>query len=106
MLSIVLYAMTRTITRPLGDLATQGLLDPSFSLRSHQEAALAAVCRDKKHLVVTAGTGSGKTEAFLLPLLSSLLHPDRWLLVLGILFVLSVYFFPTGIVGKLRQRRA
>ena len=43
------------------------------------------------------------TEA--LPLLPSLLHPDRWLLWLGVLFVLSVYFFPTGIVGKLRQGR-
>jgi branched-chain amino acid transport system permease protein len=38
-----------------------------------------------------------------LPLLPALLSPDRWLLWLGILFVLSVYFFPTGIVGKLRQ---
>jgi branched-chain amino acid transport system permease protein len=36
------------------------------------------------------------------PLLSSLLSPDRWLLWLGLLFVLSVYYFPTGIVGKLR----
>ena len=36
------------------------------------------------------------------PLLSAVLSPDRWLLLLGILFVLSVYFFPTGIVGKLR----
>jgi branched-chain amino acid transport system permease protein len=37
------------------------------------------------------------------PLLAALLSPDRWLLWLGILFVLSVYFFPTGIVGKLRN---
>ncbi|MEJ8574845.1 branched-chain amino acid ABC transporter permease [Microbaculum marinum] len=36
------------------------------------------------------------------PLLSDLLSPDRWLLWLGLLFVLSVYFFPTGIVGRLR----
>ena len=35
-----------------------------------------------------------------------LLSPDRWLLWLGVLFVLSVYYFPTGIVGKLRARRA
>jgi branched-chain amino acid transport system permease protein len=28
------------------------------------------------------------------------------MLWLGVLFVLSVYFFPTGIVGKLRERRA
>jgi branched-chain amino acid transport system permease protein len=37
-----------------------------------------------------------------IPFVSSLLSADRWLFWLGILFVLSVYFFPTGIVGKLR----
>ena len=37
-----------------------------------------------------------------IPLLSNLVHPDRWLLWLGILFILSVYYFPTGIVGRLR----
>jgi branched-chain amino acid transport system permease protein len=39
-----------------------------------------------------------------LPILPHLFHPDRWLLWLGLLFILSVYFFPTGIVGKLRSR--
>jgi branched-chain amino acid transport system permease protein len=39
------------------------------------------------------------------PLAAQALHPDRWLLWLGVLFVLSIYFFPTGIVGKLRGRR-
>ena len=39
------------------------------------------------------------------PLLPDLVHPDRWLLWLGILFVLSVYRFPAGIVGKLRARQ-
>jgi branched-chain amino acid transport system permease protein len=34
--------------------------------------------------------------------LSALLSPDRWLLWLGLLFVLSVYYFPTGVVGRLR----
>jgi len=34
--------------------------------------------------------------------LSALLSPDRWLLWLGLLFVLSVYHFPTGVVGRLR----
>ncbi len=38
-----------------------------------------------------------------LPVLSALLSPDRWLLWLGLLFVLSVYYFPTGVVGRLRQ---
>ena len=38
------------------------------------------------------------------PLLGALFSPDRWLLWLGILFVLSVYHFPTGVVGRLRAR--
>jgi branched-chain amino acid transport system permease protein len=37
------------------------------------------------------------------PWLAALLSPDRWLLWLGILFVLCVYYFPTGIVGKLKS---
>ena len=37
-----------------------------------------------------------------LPWLSALLSPDRWLLWLGLLFVLSVYHFPSGVVGRLR----
>ena len=41
-----------------------------------------------------------------LPWLAALLSPDRWLLWLGLLFVLSVYYFPTGVVGKLRSPRA
>jgi branched-chain amino acid transport system permease protein len=36
-------------------------------------------------------------------LLPDLLHPDRWLLWLGVLFVLCVYYFPAGIVGRLRR---
>jgi branched-chain amino acid transport system permease protein len=44
---------------------------------------------------------SGALEG--LPLLPALLHPDRWLLWLGVLFILCVYYFPTGIVGRLRK---
>jgi len=40
------------------------------------------------------------------PLLSTLISPERWLLWLGVLFVLSVYHFPNGIVGRLRARRS
>ncbi|MGI9134096.1 MAG: branched-chain amino acid ABC transporter permease, partial [Rhodoferax sp.] len=36
------------------------------------------------------------------PWLAGLFSPDRWLLWLGVLFVLSVYYFPTGVVGRLR----
>jgi branched-chain amino acid transport system permease protein len=38
------------------------------------------------------------------PLLPDLLHPDRWLLWLGVLFIVCVYYFPAGIVGRLRAR--
>lgn len=57
----------------------------------------------QNYLQKLMATASKATEG--IPLLPQLLHPDRWLLWLGILFVLSVYFFPTGIVGKLRQRK-
>jgi branched-chain amino acid transport system permease protein len=40
-----------------------------------------------------------------MPMLAAALHPDRWMLWLGVLFILSIYFFPIGIVGKLRLRR-
>ena len=39
------------------------------------------------------------------PVLGAVLTPDRWLLWLGVLFVLSVYHFPSGIVGRLRAVR-
>ena len=39
------------------------------------------------------------------PFVSQVVSPDRWLLWLGILFVLSVYYFPTGVVGRLRALR-
>jgi branched-chain amino acid transport system permease protein len=44
----------------------------------------------------------GATALDGVPVLSQLVSPDRWLLWLGVLFVLSVYHFPTGIVGRLR----
>ena len=44
----------------------------------------------------------GSEATSTVPWLSALLSPDRWLLWLGVLFVLSVYYFPTGVVGRLR----
>lgn len=49
--------------------------------------------------------GAASTALVDVPVLPDLLNPDRWLLWLGVLFVLSVYFFPTGVVGRLRAGR-
>jgi branched-chain amino acid transport system permease protein len=58
--------------------------------------------RAQNYLQNLMGWASTATAEAGLPLLPSLFHPDRWLLWLGIFFVCSVYFFPTGIVGRLR----
>ena len=44
--------------------------------------------------------GAGALDG--MPVIGALVSPDRWLLWLGILFVLSVYHFPSGVVGRLR----
>ena len=46
--------------------------------------------------------GAGALDG--VPVLAQFVSPDRWLLWLGVLFVLSVYHFPTGVVGRLRAR--
>ncbi len=58
----------------------------------------------QNYLQEVMGLASGAVSE--LPLLPDLLSADRWLLWLGILFILSVYFFPAGIVGRLRAGRA
>jgi branched-chain amino acid transport system permease protein len=47
----------------------------------------------------------GATAVEGVPLLAQVISPDRWLLWLGVLFVLSVYHFPSGVVGRLRAVR-
>ena len=44
---------------------------------------------------------AGATATADIPLLPDLLNPDRWLLWLGVVFILLVYFFPAGIAGTL-----
>lgn len=49
-----------------------GLFGPEIELYKHQWQALSHTLYDGDDLVVTTGTGSGKTESFLLPLLAQL----------------------------------
>jgi len=53
----------------LADLGA-GLLDSTHFLHRHQWEALDAVINRSKDIVVTTGTGSGKTECFLLPMMA------------------------------------
>src|SRR4051794_32513478 len=57
----------------LADLVAAGLMEGVPSLRLHQQQMLASAMAGR-HSVVTAGTGSGKTEAFLLPILADLVR--------------------------------
>jgi len=57
----------------LAGLARAGLLAGRDRLFAHQEQALTAALGGQ-HVVVTSGTGSGKTEAFLLPVLARLVR--------------------------------
>jgi ATP-dependent helicase YprA (DUF1998 family) len=71
--------------RSLRDLASGAgaLLHPDFArldesiftrlLHRHQDEALATVVGEKRNAVVATGTGSGKTECFLYPILDALL---------------------------------
>lgn len=63
----------------LADFAAAGLIPPGMNLYKHQEHALSKANEPGKNFVITAGTGSGKTESFLLPILASLLEEsNRW----------------------------
>lgn len=70
--------------RSIDDLIGQGVLRPEFRrlqrslpldrpLYRHQEQAVEKAVTLRRNLVVSTGTGSGKTEAFLIPILEHLL---------------------------------
>ena len=64
------------------DLIYEGLFSSSFRyidaevlerpLYAHQETALKKAITEKRNLIVATGTGSGKTETFLYPILNYL----------------------------------
>ena len=67
--------------KSIAQLMDEGVLPRSFErismhqtrpLYLHQEKALRKVSQEKKNIVVSTGTGSGKTESFLLPILREL----------------------------------
>lgn len=66
--------------------------------------ALGAVAIVLAHTYLQGALEAGHAVLAGVPVLGALVHPDRWLLWLGGLFVLTVYFLPGGIVGTLRSK--
>ena len=61
----------------LSKLVEHGVAVDRFPLYTHQEEALLASFGDAPNLLVATGTGSGKTEAFVLPILARILKEAR-----------------------------
>lgn len=67
-LDAAVHELFAVLTTTYGDVKPL-LFDPPYA---HQATALEATVGDGRSLVVTTGTGSGKTETFLLPMLAKL----------------------------------
>ena len=71
--------------KTIRQLTSEGLLDqrlselfePDRPLYAHQEAAVVAAVHEKANIVVATGTGTGKTECFLIPMLHCLTQNPR-----------------------------
>lgn len=74
------------------ELVTDGILHPRITelfstkrrLYQHQEAAITAVTHACQNIVVATGTGSGKTECFLVPMMDGLLKEEEKLSDAGV----------------------
>lgn len=72
-------AWNQPLIDDLASFVDQGLLSPLRRLHQHQHEAFASVVRRHEDIVVTSGTGSGKTECFLLPIAAALIEESaRW----------------------------
>lgn len=70
------FCKNEGVSEELNDFVNTGLFTNNAQqkrrLYDHQYAALKSAHIDRKHIVVTTGTGSGKTECFLLPVFADL----------------------------------
>jgi len=72
----------------LGELIDKGILSNEFykirehfpldrELYTHQQAAIEKVVNEERNIVVATGTGSGKTECFMLPIIDYLMKQEQ-----------------------------
>lgn len=75
------FCVKEGITQELNDFVNTGLFTNSGpqerKLYDHQYDALKEAHLNRKHIVVTTGTGSGKTECFLLPIIADLVKESK-----------------------------
>ncbi len=76
LMSINEYCEKRGLDHDIADFLAMTLCK-GRKLYKHQIAALDAVLINKKSAVITTGTGSGKTESFLMPILASLVEESK-----------------------------
>lgn len=69
------------VSNEFADFAKRGLFPDSNKverkLYQHQLDAIKYGLRDRKHIIATTGTGSGKTECFLLPVIADLVNESK-----------------------------
>lgn len=75
------FCAAESVSQELDDFVNTGLFTNSGQqerkLYDHQYEALKEAHINRKHIVVTTGTGSGKTECFLLPVIADLLKESK-----------------------------
>ena len=90
--------------------AACGLFPANRGMYGHQARALREVIVEGRHLVVTTGTGSGKTECFLLPLFEALLRDSAgWTEVERPFALRGILLYPLNALAEdqmLRLRQA
>lgn len=98
----------------VSDLIEEGTLAPEFSslvdtgeifpsLYNHQERSIRATVDEMRNVVIATGTGSGKTEAFLLPIVNGLLRQhDAGLLTTN---VKAILLYPMNALANDQMKR-
>jgi DEAD/DEAH box helicase domain-containing protein len=66
-----------SITPDFADFAECGLFEGERKLYKHQLDAMQYALKERKHIVATTGTGSGKTECFLFPVIADLIEESK-----------------------------
>lgn len=74
-----------------------------WKLRIHQEAALRKIVKEKRNMIVSTGTGSGKTECYLYPIFNELMREkENGTLDAG---VRALLIFPMNALANDQQKK-